>query len=84
MVVVDDVSQVVSAAVVGFAHAHGVVSEVHIAVVALGEVSLAGDVGGGLVGRTWETYKRVQRVSVLLRGSCGQGGLIFRHLDCSF
>jgi hypothetical protein len=35
LVVVDDVSEVVSAAVVCLAHAHGVVREVHIAVVAL-------------------------------------------------
>ena len=34
LVVVDDVAQVVAAAVVGFAHAHGVVGEVDVAVVA--------------------------------------------------
>ena len=34
LVVVDHISQMVSAAVVGFAHAHGVVSKVDIAVVA--------------------------------------------------
>lgn len=39
LVVVDDVSQVVSAAVVGFTHAHGVVSEVHVAVVAFGRLA---------------------------------------------
>lgn len=34
LVVVDDVAQVVSTAVVRLAHAHGVVREVHIAVIA--------------------------------------------------
>jgi hypothetical protein len=34
LVVVDDVAQVVAAAVVGFAHAHRVVGEVDVAVVA--------------------------------------------------
>ena len=34
MVVVDDVAEVVTACVMGFAHAHGVVREVDIAVVA--------------------------------------------------
>lgn len=34
MVVVDDVAEVVAAGVMGFAHAHGVVREVDIAVVA--------------------------------------------------
>ena len=34
LVVVDNIAKVVSAAVVGFAHAHGVVREVNIAVVA--------------------------------------------------
>ena len=42
LVVLDDVSKVVAAAVVGFAHAHRVVREVDIAVVAFApaEVSL--------------------------------------------
>lgn len=34
MVVVDDVAEVIAACVMGFAHAHGVVREVDIAVVA--------------------------------------------------
>ena len=34
LVVVDDISQVVTTAVVGFAHAHGVVRQVDIAVIA--------------------------------------------------
>ena len=40
MVILNDVSQVVSAAVVSFADAHGVVGEVNIAVVACFEVSM--------------------------------------------
>lgn len=35
LVVVNDISQMISAAVMGFPHAHGVVGEVDIAVVAL-------------------------------------------------
>jgi hypothetical protein len=35
LIVLDDIAQVIAAAVVGLAHAHGIVSEVHIAVVAL-------------------------------------------------
>lgn len=34
MIVIDDIAQVVASAVMGFAHAHGVVREVDIAVVA--------------------------------------------------
>lgn len=39
LVIVDYISEVVSAAVVGFAHAHGVVGEIDIAVVALRELA---------------------------------------------
>lgn len=58
----------VAAAVVGFAHAHGVVGEVDIAVVAWGIVSLAEGVGGGRGGEEGESYRRVLKVLVLLCG----------------
>jgi hypothetical protein len=69
LVIVDDVSQVVSAAVVGLAHAHGVVREVDIAVVAeeFGHLGCwTGDAGG-----LW----RVKRQSMMGRGGRAVGKL---------
>lgn len=78
LVVVYHISQMISAAVMGFPHAHGVVGEVDIAVVALD----AWLVGGwtrlsdrNLQKSAWELV----RVVVL-----GGSQLIFRHLEsCS-
>lgn len=57
LVVLDDVTQMVTAAVVSLAHAHGVVRKVHIAVIACrcGEARVSGMSGGGFAG----TYKRI-------------------------
>lgn len=80
LVVVNDVSEVILARVVGFADAHGVVGKVDIAVVALGEGarSVNGFEGGS---REARTYRRVGYVSGILES--GKERLIFRHL-CEF
>ena len=60
MVVLDDITQMVSAAVVGFADAHGVVGEVDIAVVAC--LTLV---------RAWEYVELSLRSAVTPTEDCG-------------
>lgn len=64
LVVVDDVAQVVAAAVVGFAHAHGVVGEVDIAVVA----------------EDWERAQKLEDARIWRRVLEGREKLTLGHL----
>lgn len=76
LVVIDYIPKVVTTAVMSFAHTHGVVCEIHIAVVAWQEVSSKVEQGLCASGNLQKTAKKVSFYQVRLR----RMRLTFRHL----